>query len=238
MLKKQYCTKISYIKDFILDLVFPKYCVGCNKEGEWLCLNCHDQIIYVKSPVCLYCGRLTPIGQLCTRCRARSFLTGVIIAAHYEDGPLKEAIHTFKYDGVIDLKYDLGSILTEAIRARKIKKDFLVIPVPLHKSRRAERGYNQAELLADIISMEFAYPILKNKLIRTKQKPPQITLSKIERLNNLKGIFSWKGENQLKNKNIILVDDVFTTGSTLEECAKVLRLNGAKEIWGLVLAKG
>jgi ComF family protein len=231
--------KLILIKDFFLDLIFPKFCVGCKKEGEWFCISCKKKIIYIKSPACPYCNRLTKAGQLCSRCREKSALTGVIISAYYENGPLKEAIHTLKYDGVFDLKYDLSQLLIKAINFRKLEKKFILIPVPLHKIRKAERGYNQTELLVDEISKEIGFPIIKNKLLRIKNKAPQITLSGAERRNNVKGIFKFNGgAEKIKNKNIILVDDVFTTGSTLEECAKILRENGAKEVWGLVLAKG
>ncbi len=229
---------IFKIKEFILDTIFPKYCVGCGLEGIWLCQKCKSKIIHIKSPTCPYCKRLTKIGQVCPRCRKKSNLNGVIIAAYYEDGPLKEAIHTFKYDGVFDLKKDLGEILVESLKKRNIKTNFVVISVPLHKYRLAQRGYNQAELLASLLAKSFNYKIIKNKLKRNKNKAPQITLSKKDRIENVKGIFGWIGDNkEIKNKKIILVDDVFTTGSTLEECARVLRSNGAREVWGLVLAK-
>lgn len=228
------------IKDFLLDLIFPKYCVGCEKEGIWLCKGCLKKITLIKKPFCPMCNRLTPKGQFCSRCRPKTELTGVLIAAYYKDGPIKEAIHTFKYDGAYDLSGDLGDIIIYALKKRSIQKGYILIPVPLHKNRFKQRGFNQSELLAEyIIKKHPKFKYVKNKLIRIKQSPHQVDLNREERLKNVQGQFDWIGsKNELKNKKIILVDDIYTTGATLNECAKILRKKaGVKEVWGLVIAK-
>lgn len=234
--------KIKNFGDFILDLLFPINCVGCGKEGEWICSECQNEIIQIKEPTCPNCNRLTSNGKFCPRCREKSYLTGVIVAAYYKEGPLKEAIHTFKYDGVFDLAKDLGKILTGVLENRW-KKRAILIPVPLHKKRRAKRGYNQSELLTREINknvLRGVLPILINKLIRHKfTKKTQVELSGQKRRENMKNCFSWVGtKNELQGKTVILIDDIYTTGSTLQECARIIRQNaGVREVWGLVLAK-
>ncbi|EKD56575.1 MAG: ComF [uncultured bacterium] len=251
--------------DFVLDLLFPKYCVGCGEESKWLCSKCADKIILIKTPTCPTCQKITKNGQFCSRCRTKTSLTGVMVAAYYGEGPLKEAIHTFKYDGIFDLAKDLGKILLTRlthiplplIRLASERPEFhrrtkwnmgnvVIIPIPLHKKRQAKRGFNQAELLAKQLKIKNEklktknWTIITNKLIRHKyQKKSQAELSGKARRINLKESFSWVGDkNELKGKIILLVDDVYTTGSTLNECAKVLRREaGASQVWGLVLAK-
>lgn len=230
--------KMKNIFEYILDLLFPKFCVGCQKEGTWLCDECREKIILVQKPTCPNCLTLTQKGEFCPRCRKNTNLTGLIVAAYYKEGPLKEAIHTFKYDGIFDLSYDLGKILVEVLKRRNLSKKFLIIPVPLHYKRQAKRGFNQAELLAKIVQNHYGW-VINKKLVRLKQTPKtQAELSGAARRKNVKDIFSWQSHQELQGKIILLVDDVYTTGATLDECARVLRKNAhAKEIWGLVLAK-
>lgn len=117
------------------------------------------------------------------------------------------------------------------------KKNILIIPVPLHPKRLRWRGFNQSEKIADIIASNLQIPIDSTSLKRIKFKTPQAKLKKEDRIKNISNNFNWHG-NKLNQQNIILIDDVTTTGATLNECAKVLKANGAKEVWGLVLANG
>lgn len=221
-------------------MVYPKYCVGCHKEGFWLCKNCTKKIVLINKAYCPICSRLNDRGQFCSRCRVKTDLTGVIIAAHYKEGPLKEAIHTYKYDGIFDLKYDLSRLLIESLKRRNITMPYLMVPVPLHHSRLGQRGFNQSELLCkEIIRYCSNFQLISNKLIRVKKTPHQVDLDRKERIENIKNQFEWFGDiDELKGKKVIVVDDVYTTGSTLNECARVLRRSAkAKEVWGLVIAK-
>ncbi len=226
---------------FLLDLIFPKNCLECGKEGEWICKKCQKNIIFIKSPSCPQCQKLNQYGKFCPRCRPNSHLTGLIVAAHYQDGVLKEAIHTFKYEGVFDLKNELGRILAKRLERFKRLGAGTIVPVPLHKKRQARRGYNQAELLAKELVKYF--PNLKienNLLIKTKQpKHTQVELSGQKRRKNVHGCFSInKNKKNFGSGLVLLIDDIYTTGATLQECAKVIRKNcKVKEIWGLVLAK-
>ena len=224
--------------NFIYDLIFPKKCVGCDKEGFWLCEKCFKKIIIIKSPFCPYCYKLTPQGQYCLRCRPRHNLTGVIITAHYEE-PLKEAIHRFKYDKVRDLAEPLSELMILRLEEGFPQGDFVLVPIPLSRQRDAERGFNQAGLLADKVGEAFEIPVLNRVLKKVKDVRPQMELKRRERLENIKGAFGLgRGARKVKNKTVLLVDDVFTTGATLNEAGLVLKKAGAKNVWGLVLAKG
>ncbi len=228
------------IYNFFLDLIFPKNCVGCNKEGYFLCPDCKKEIILIKNQTCPECKKITQNGKFCLKCQTKFKLNGLVAVSYYQEGPLKEAIHTFKYDGVFELKKDLGILLTEEIKKYKVPKNSVLIAVPLSKKRFAERGFNQAELLADYVSKKTKMNQIKNILVKTKNtKKNQAELSGSARRKNIKGVFDWTGEkDQLKGKTIYLIDDIYTTGATLNECAKVLKKKAhAFRVIGLVLAK-
>lgn len=214
-------------KNYILDMLFPIYCLGCNQSGDFLCPNClkkiplNHQIVYPK----------------------KSPLFGLLVASFYKQPILKEAIHKYKYDFVQSLAKPLACLMIKKLNGcHWFKKNYtLIIPIPLYKKRLRWRGFNQAELLASQISQSLNIPLMNNLLIRTKYNLPQVKIKNTEqRKTNIKNAFQINLENQinLKNKTIILIDDVLTTGATLEECARVLQKAGAKEIWGLVLARG
>lgn len=236
-LKIKYFNKLYYgLKKNLLDLIFPCFCVGCGKEGSWLCPNCLEEIIFVVSPTCPQCGRLSENGSYCSKCQKNKSLEGIIVSAYYEEGPLKEAIHNFKYNSVKELSPFLANFLIKALETYQIEDIDLITWVPLYHKRQAQRGYNQAEILAREIAqrLDLKTGSLLKKIKKTKI---QVKLKGPERRKNLIGAFKVNNIS-LKSKRIILVDDITTTGTTLNECAKVLKKAGAKEVWGLVLAKG
>ena len=164
-------------------------------------------------------------------------MTGMLIAADYSSGPTKELIHNFKYSGIREVGPVLAGVLIQRLQAGKIRGEKVLVPVPLHSRRQRQRGFNQAEILARYVSRRLNIPggiALKRKL-NTKS---QVELSGRERRKNLAGAFVCGDQELVKGKTVILVDDVSTTGATLEECAKVLRAAGARQIWGLVVARG
>jgi len=220
----------------IFDLFFPKFCVGCQIEGTWLCDECFQKIVFVSSQVCPQCGRLSLQGRYCTSCRKGKSIRGIICAAHYNGGPTKELIHNLKYNSVTEIVLILGKVMAKALQKNVPKKDILITFAPLHRRRLAQRGFNQAELLAKNISKTNKIP-MKNLLEKKKNTKRQVELKGRERRKNLEGVFAFK-DGDLKGKTIIIVDDVTTTGATLNECAKVLKKAGAKEVWGLVVARG
>ncbi len=233
---------IVKVKEFFLDLLFPRFCIDCGKEDEWLCSLCKNKILRAKTQVCPECGRISRFGRYCRRHQKRWGLSGIIVAAYYEEGPIKEAIHNFKYNHILEMKDILGEVLAESLKDNlDIAKDILVTAVPLHFLRQAQRGYNQSELLADYVADKLKLPKNFHILKKMRWTKPQVQLGGKKRLKNLTNsykIFKKFDPNFIRRKTIILVDDVTTTGTTLNECAKVLRAAGARRVWGLVVAKG
>ncbi len=185
---------------------------------------------------CPICWRENFGGKVCDRCE--SPLAGIRVAASYEKNPeLARAVKTLKYKFSENLAANLAAILTQSVSQKNYTSERIISFVPLHKKRLKWRGFNQAELLAEKVSANLGLP-LENLLVRTKNTSPQAKLNRAERLQNLKNAFEVSPEFSAKNKTVILVDDVSSTGSTLIECAKVLKKAGVGEVWGLVLARG
>ncbi|PIZ00393.1 hypothetical protein COY62_02795 [bacterium (Candidatus Howlettbacteria) CG_4_10_14_0_8_um_filter_40_9] len=231
--------KNTRFRESLLDTFFPKVCVGCGKIDTFLCPKCHSKIVRIKSPLCLGCGRLSEKGRYCPRCKLKTKLNGVVIAAHYEEGPLKEAIHTYKYEFVYDLKNVLATFLADALKREGFNEKYILTYVPLHPKKENWRGFNQSKLLAEEVSNITGLELMENILKRKKNNPRQIELKRRKRFENVKDIFSVNEEivDKISGKKIILADDIITTGATLGECAKVLKENGARQVWGLVLGK-
>lgn len=226
--------KAKTITDFCISLVFPKICIGCEKEGFCLCPKCFKKIKIQKTPLCIYCGKIANKG-LCQTCSSKTPLTGVLVGCKYS-GLVKEIIHRYKYDGDKELANPLCEILLEKLNEKKFNSETLITSVPLHKKRQNYRGFNQSEIIARKIARSAG--INYEKLLGRKVfNQPQMTLSRRARKENLLGAFSSLGAD-LHGKTIIVVDDVCTTGATLEECAKTLRKSGARQVWGLVIAHG
>ena len=229
--------------NFFIDTLFPKKCLLCGKEGSWLCEICQGKIDFVDFQICPVCERFnTPLGTPCPKCKRETSLTGLITASRYRKEDLAILIHNFKYNFIADLGQDLGKILLEGATIHKLPLPSILIPVPLHPRRLRWRGFNQAQILTEYLSENITpglpIPISKENLIRTKYTSAQMKIKDYhERKANLKDAFAIKNPDEIKNKIIWLVDDVATTGSTLFECAKILKENGAKKIYALVLAR-
>lgn len=229
---------------FFLDLIFPKECLGCGCEKTLLCQKCFSSIKLRQTQSCLACKRETNFGKFCTHCASSYNLDGVFIASHYEQKIINKLIKNFKYYFVRELYQDLGKIfilfLNDLFDKKEQKINFqksLIMPVPLSAYRKRWRGFNQSEILAHLVAENFNLELSVNELIRIKHTRPQVKLNKIQRENNIKNCFNWSA-GDLAGRQIILVDDVVTTGATLNECAKVLKNHGACKVWGLVLANG
>ena len=159
---------------------------------------------------------------------------------------MRKTIHLFKYQPIISLQKPLADLMIKFLKETNFfseinKKNILLIPIPLHKRKRRQRGFNQSELLAKAVAFHFSLSFHPEILIRIKNNPPQAKINNfIEREKNIKDIFqiSISSLDLIKNKWIILIDDVYTSGATMQEAAKILKKNGAKKVIGLVLAKG
>ena len=232
----------------MLDLFFPKFCLGCQKEGTYLCDDCRTLLDISEYNYCL-CNtkpqRLPPDQKSgkCQRCQDKK-LSGLFSALPYKEKTLtRKLIYQFKYQPYLkDLAKTLASILIEHFvisgkNTDEIWENSVLIPVPLHKKKLKIRGYNQSEELAKELSKILQIPVLSDILVKIKSTKPQMELKKEEREKNLEGVFAVSDTAKFAGKKIFLVDDVYTTGSTMEECAKTLKQAGAKNIWGIVIAR-
>lgn len=239
------------LKNFVLELFFPSFCFGCNKEGVLLCYDCKSTLDISEYNYCL-CSknplRLAPLAQgkpqgKCGRCQDKK-LSGLYFALPYKEKSLtRKLIHNFKYQPHIKtLAPVMVDIILEHLELaqnmdRAIWEDSIIIPVPLEMKKWKDRGYNQSELLAKEIGQSLNVPSATGNLVKIKKTEPQMKLNAKEREENLRGAFKIKNPAQIAGKKVFLVDDVYTTGSTMAECARVLKETGAKQVWGIAFAR-
>lgn len=227
---------LTKFKGAALDFLFPQKCLGCGKEGELLCTKCQNNLPRIIPPVCPKCGKPQPSGILCPGCVTwKSSIAGIRSPLKFE-GLVREAVHQLKYKNLTSLAGPLALILKDYLIHYPVPGDVLV-PVPLHPRRLKERGYNQSLLLAQNLSRLLNIPVAGDCLVRTRFTTPQAkTTSVDERLQNVKHAFSCSNSN-LQNQKVILIDDVSTSGATLNACAVTLIQAGSASVWGIVLSR-
>lgn len=244
---------LADVKNFFLDLIFPRYCLGCKKElsvkqVSHLCETCFNSIRVNLAPQCFICHQRTPNARTCSKCRSKTALRGFLAAGRYEDKTLREAIHYLKYNFLQSLSEPLSEIAAKFIKQNRLELVFekaVLVPVPLARQRRAQRGFNQSELIALGITKCFNAAVLRSDLIkRVRFQRPQADIADWrERKTNVENCFETRNGKSISglaknNYKFILIDDVSTSGATLEICARLLKNAGAKEIWALVIARG
>lgn len=219
----------------VLDILFPVVCVGCGKKGRYLCSWC---IVKAKSAKPNFFGSHTFFSYTndC-HCKTKQLLDYTYSAWEYS-GIIRKVILQLKYRFAYSIADDLAARFVEKLNLdiRTIPKRAVLIPVPLSNDRKKWRGFNQSELLGEIIAQNLKWDYEPNCLIRIRKTPPQAELKRKERVANLLNAFSLKEGYEIKNKIYILFDDVLTTGSTLKEACKVLKKSGAKTVWGITIA--
>ena len=227
---------LTYLYQQALELLFPRECVGCGRKGTLLCPSCRVSLVRNPLPNCQKCAAPIQRGYLCSRCReAQHHLDGVHSPYLFE-GTMRECIHRLKYRHLRGLAQPLAELLAETTRETSIPGDVLV-PVPLHSGRERYRGYNQSALLARELGRLTGLSVDSRLLLRTKASGAQARASGIEeRRRNVEGAFACPA-GVAAGKRIILLDDVCTTGATLESCARALKNGGATLVWALTLAK-
>lgn len=250
----------------LLDFIFPKYCVNCKKFGDFLCPNCFARLSFDTKNICLVCGNGSYDGLTHPRCSGRYRINGSFTGVVFNPIS-KKLIYQFKYKPHLSsLSSFLGELLYESLIQNEefnhiIGSKLVFIPIPLSSKRFKKRGYNQAEILAKELSKKFGFPVC-NCLDRVKETRTQVGLSKKERKENVAGAFALsssvsvsqpvtsnvnrqtirasKTSDQiqfLRGKNVILVDDVLTTGSTFSEASSILKRNGASRVWAIAFAR-
>lgn len=228
----------------LLDFIYPKKCVGCSKFGIYLCINCSQNILQTDL-VCPFCEKLSIGGLTHPVCIRKYGLDGLWSLGIYHD-PLRKAIQKLKYKWVSEIADSLVDLLitywakNPPMLLDQIKKDrgvgWIITPIPLHKRRENWRGFNQSALLGKIFAKKLGLKYL-DLLIRVKNTKSQVGLKSFQRRANVKGAFSLTKHSILNPKNLILIDDVWTTGSTLKEACFVLKKSGVKKVWALTLAR-
>lgn len=229
----------------LLNLVFPPHCVICSQDGTLLCHACLEDFPRVLPPICLACGRSTNSAAVCPSCRqAPLAINGIRSVLVLENGA-RRAIHKFKYGNRPSLAAPLASFMADYWAASPLPAD-LIVAVPLHVARQRERGYNQAHLLASALGQMVGLPLGTNTLRRTRRTRVQVGLGPLERQVNVRDAFACQvpvgsqvsGQHwtTVEGRQILLVDDVCTTGATLEACTMALREAGAARVWGFTLA--
>jgi ComF family protein len=235
-----------------LDFVFPAECEYCHgflgdDRVVIFCKSCWNTIAFITEPGCPQCGRpyaseavLRKIPHfICGECRTTQIFFDRVFAAAYYERVLKEAIHQFKFNQ----KTRLGNPLVQLLITRfpeeiDVRTYHAVLPVPLYKIRQRQRGYNQSAILAKSISQYYQIPLIVNNLIRIRNTDSQSLLKgRKERQENVKDAFRVTSPVSLRDKHIILVDDVLTTGATVNECSKTLKKAGVKFILVLTLSR-
>jgi ComF family protein len=225
----------------ILDFIFPKYCIGCRRVGRYICSECFAQLEYTSHDVCPGCFRFSPEGNTHGICTEKTYLDGTLSIWNYSV-VMKTVIKAVKYK----LMYDIYSELLPQILEEKFDKfnqkkkkypSAVIQPVPLYIKRERRRGFNQSEVLAQFFSKKLKLPMVSS-VIKTKSTLPQAHLySKQEREKNIQDAFEVSGED-MAGKIIILVDDVFTSGSTTNEIARILKAHNASRVFTFSLAHG
>ncbi len=214
------------LKNQILDLLLPQFCLKCRKEGFLICPDCFSLI------------------DINRKTYKEPFLNKLFFAASYQNPLVKKMILLFKYEPYIkNFALPLASLiishfaLIENPSTRFARSGQVFIPVPITNKKLRERGYNQSSVIAKILSLYYQAPFSGDNLTKIKSTESQADLGREERKKNILNAFALKNPSQIIRKTILLVDDVFTTGSTMQECAKTLKSAGAKKVFGIVVAR-
>ncbi|MDD2656089.1 MAG: ComF family protein [Patescibacteria group bacterium] len=226
------------ILDSIKDIFFPVNCLNCAKEGDFVCEECLKTLDLSGVFCCPVCHQENKTGDYCLGCQPLFIDAEIAVTKYDEQDLIGEIMHCFKYQYVEDLEKTIEKMIASFLSNNDLPEFDAITFVPLHGRRYIERGFNQSEKIAVILAKKMHKPVV-NLLKRTRYTKPQAKFKRQERLVNLKDAFEFCYKKQdFKNKNVILVDDVFTTGSTMQECAKVLKLNKVAKVIGFSLARG
>jgi ComF family protein len=231
----------------LLDLFFPPLCHVCKSficdAGHLLiCPDCLDKISFIVSPYCTVCGHpfVTEHGvnHTCGPCLTHrpSYLcrSATLLA-----GPVQELVHRFKYGYRVHLSEPLGLLAASTLNtfAKEVAPE-IIVPVPLHRKRLRQRGFNQSQLLGAVLEKQWKTPLVIGNLRRVRWTEPQTTLDATDRINNVKGAFEVKDKKRLEGKRVLLVDDVLTTGSTMKACVEALREAEVAAVFAVTVARG
>src|SRR6266566_5687444 len=228
-----------------VSLLYPPVCTICGtsiRAAEYLCDQCETKAVRIVAPFCQKCsepfdGALTGVFT-CANCAHRTIYFDAAVAAYRGRGIVRQIIHEFKYGRQIHLRHLVGRWLNSALDDERLRQSHfdVIVPVPLHPARQRERGFNQASLLAELLSAETSIPV-KPLLERTRYTTTQTALDRSERMENLHNAFRLRKNADVRGLRVLLVDDVLTTGSTLNECARILKRASAFSVHAATAAR-
>lgn len=244
-MKHSFCQFIDWAGQWVLHILFPRTCFSCGADlpcgdKSALCAACQTQIQRPGPLICRRCGTVLPDGgAYCFNCRgskAKTFKCSMIRSAYLFNPQVRALIHAFKYQGYSYLADYLGQgMAREFARYSDFPPIDWVIPVPLHPKKLKARGYNQSQLLAEVFCRNTGLCLQTDALRRRADTRSQAKLNRKERLQNMAGAF--EASHTVKGKRVLLIDDVATTGATLEGCAEALKKAGAKQVMAFTLAR-
>ncbi len=232
--------------DAFLSLLYPPHCALCAADtmaGRHLCEPCLGKAAKIDAPFCRQCSQpfdgAIESEFTCSNCEGRRFHFDCAVSRYRSTGIVRELVHRFKYDRCLYLRQPLSQWLAETLDDARItahRFDYLV-PVPLHAARMRDREFNQAEVLARLVAERHGERVL-HALRRVRYTTTQTRLDRAERMRNLRNAFRVRHSRTVSGSHLILVDDVFTTGSTVDECARVLKESGAASVRVITVARG
>lgn len=231
----------------LIDIIYPRYCLICSSSiidssYDGACRVCFEKIKVNVSPFCNKCGyplkSISARRDSCSKCRNLQYYFDRALSVCEYSGIAKRCIQLFKYKRKLIIGRNLSKIMLGFLKDHfSIDNIDLVTAVPLHKSKMKERGFNQAEILAEFIRINLDLPAAFNNLKRTRNTLTQYQLPLCERQLNIQGAFDCTDKSFFKNKSVLIVDDIFTTGATLNECSRILKNAGAKKVYTLTMAR-
>jgi ComF family protein len=226
----------------IVDLIFPKKCFGCNRNGKFICEVCIRKVKLAKQ-ICIGCEKPAIDGMTHVRCKRPLRLDACTSIWNY-DGVIRKALINLKYKFAFKIAEELADNIASFLLKKNfvLPKEAILIPIPLHRFRANWRGFNQVEEIGKLVCQKMGWEFQPDILVRKKVRRPQTELKGDKRQQNIRGVFSinskYKNSNLLAtNHNLLIFDDVLTTGATIKEAGKVLKRNGAKQVWGLTIAR-
>ncbi len=241
----------QYCKDWLSDIIFPIRCIECGRFNDdkfqgYMCGRCLRLIKFNRLFECIGCKKNVPLGKTCYFCKDANSIDQLLIAADYKDSNVSRTLKFIKYRFISELIHPLFLIVKEYIKWLNTKKHLnifeespVIVPIPLYKTRYNWRGFNQSEILAKLVADKFQAEFGPFILKRVKGSTPQAEIENREdRIKNMNNLFRVLNPSLISGRTVLLVDDVCTTGATLNEAARVLKANGAGKVVGLVVARG
>jgi ComF family protein len=217
------------------DLLYPPVCACCGKAGARFCETCASQVMPIASPICETCGAPVRPGESCMECAEHPPKFDKLRSWAAFSGPLREALHSLKYKSNLGLGEFFAEPLVRILKTEAWDFD-AIIPIPLSKNHLRQRGYNQAQIIAKPISLLMGKILLENAVVRIKETTSQVALSPQERYSNLRDAFL-VNPAKLKARRVLVVDDVATTGATLNSCSEALKAAGIDKVYCITVAK-